>query len=383
MKPAKTTILLLALAAALTAAVIALPVSSRGAPATASARAPVGFFGVAPQTPLTPADARYMKAGGIDTVRWPLLWPSIQPTAKGGYNWAPFDETMIVAANAGLRILPTLVSTPAWLARKETTLPIDNARQRAAWTAFLEAAVRRYGPGGEFWRRPTGGIGVDYQPEPPTPSRVMPIREWQIWNEPNFFYFAYPVSAGRYAKLLTISSKAIKGVKPSADIILAGLFGEPTAGGKRGMPATTFLQQLYRSPGLKSRFDGVALHPYAVDAETLEELAEGLHDVIVDNRDRAGFYITEMGWGSENNFQQVAFEQGQQGQVKQLRDSYEYLLDNRRRLNLKQVHWFSWKDIRDSCSFCDSVGFFRAGPRFKPKPAWRSFVSITGGQVRP
>jgi hypothetical protein len=94
-------------------------------------------------------------------------------------------------------------------------------------------------------------------------------------------------------------------------------------------------------------------------------------------------YITEIGWGSQNNFQQVAFEQGIRGQVKQLKAAYGYLLENRNRLDLKQVYWFSWKDLRGSCNFCDSVGFFRAGPRLKPKPAWRAFVSLTGGRARP
>jgi glycosyl hydrolase family 42 (putative beta-galactosidase) len=359
----------------LAAAVVALPGAISGAPTGV----PNGFFGIAPQTGLTPEDARYMKAGGIDTVRWPLMWSTIQPTATGGYHWQSFDEAVTVAANAGLRILPAINSTPRWLARKETTLPVDNARQRTAWSAFLEAAVRRYGPGGEFWRQ-TGGVGVNYQPVVTT---QMPIREWQIWNEPNFFYFAYPVSSARYARLVTISSRAIKVVKPSAKVLLAGLFGEPTAGGKRGMPAATFLEQLYRRPGLKSYFDGIALHPYAVDTETLIELVEALHEVTADNHDRVGLYITEMGWGSQNNFQQVAFEQGVQGQVRELRGAYEYLLENRRRLNLKQVHWFSWKDVGGACSFCDSVGLFRQGPRFKPKPSWRAFVKLSGGQIRP
>ena len=89
-----------------------------------------------------------------------------------------------------------------------------------------------------------------------------------------------------------------------------------------------------------------------------------------------------MGWGSEPNFHEVAFEQGTQGQVRQLRGSYGYLLENRNRLDLKQVYWFSWKDLQGDCNFCDSVGLFRAG-QFKPKPAWRAFVAITGGRARP
>ncbi len=204
--------------------VVLLPMASSSG-AGGRVAVPAGFFGVAPQTTLTAEDARFMKAGGIETVRLPMFWPEIQPTANSPYNWAGVDQVVATAAAAGLRVLPSLGSTPRWLARKPTTLPIDNARQRAAWTAFLEAAVRRYGPGGEFWKAQTKGVA--YTPE----SKPQPIREWQVWNEPNFFYFAYPVSPSRYAKLVTISSKAIKTARSGAKVILAGLFGEPTAGG--------------------------------------------------------------------------------------------------------------------------------------------------------
>jgi polysaccharide biosynthesis protein PslG len=361
----------------LLAALVALlvPVASGGA----AGGVPKGFFGVAPQGTLTPEDARYMKAGGLESVRFTLIWPAIQPTAKSDYDWGYFDEVVEVATQAGLQVLPVINSTPPWLARKSTTLPVKNARQRAAWAAFLGAAVKRYGPGGEFWRE-HAQVGVNYEP---AITRPMPIREWQVWNEANFFYFTYPVSTSAYAKLVTISSKAIKRADPGADVVLAGLFGEPTAKGKRGMPAAEFLDRLYAVPGLRTRFDGVALHPYAVDAETLEELTEEFHQVSVDNHDRPKLYVTEMGWGSQNNFRQVAFEQGIRGQVLQLRDSYRYLIDNQRRLNLKQVDWFSWKDLRGTCTFCDSVGFFREGARYKAKPAWHAFVAITGGKPRP
>jgi hypothetical protein len=342
-------------------------------------RAPKGFFGIGPQATLSDEDAAYMKAGGIESVRWPVAWSSVQATAKGGYDWTSFDETVAVATRHGLQVLPFLVSSPRWVATQPTTLPINNARARNAWAAFLQAAVKRYGPGGEFWDLHAPGV-VKY--ETPIP-RPLPIRNWQIWNEANFFYFAYPASPQRYAKLVKISSQAIKAVDPTAKVILTGLFGNPTASGARGMPAAQFLETVYRTPGIKSYFDGVALHPYAVDTETLEELVEELHEVTVENHDRLPLYITEMGWGSQNDFNTVAFEQGIRGQVRELKGAYGYLLENRNRLDLKQVYWFSWKDIAGSCSFCDSVGFFRESKRFHPKPAWHAFVALTGGRARP
>jgi hypothetical protein len=369
----------LPIALLLAALAVALFASVQAGSAKAPLRASKGFFGIGPQTLLTDRDAEYMVAGGIESVRWPLPWNGIQPTRTGGYNWEGFDDVVDVAARHGLTVLPFAYGTPSWIARKYTTLPVSTGEARSAWIAFLRAAAERYGPGGDFWAERAPGV-VQYEPAIPRPR---PIRDWQIWNEANFFYFAFPASPQRYVKLLRISSPAIKRVDPKAKIILSGLFGDPTAGGPKGMAATEFLEAIYRSPGIKSRFDGVALHPYAVDAETLEELVEGLHEVSSENHDRVPLYVTEMGWGSENNFQQVAFEQGIKGQVKQLKDSYAYLLENRRRLRLKQVYWFSWKDLPDTCTFCDSVGLFREGPRFRPKPAWRAFVNLTGGRARP
>lgn len=360
------------------AAVVVLAAATSGASAGPKPSLPRGFFGVAPQTLLEPRDISYMRAGGIESIRVPVPWSTIQPTPKSRYQWGAVDRTIELATRQGLQVLPFLAGTPRWLG-KSTHLPVDTARQRAAWIAFVQAAVRRYGPNGEFWTE-HATEGVDYEPPISSP---LPVRTWQVWNEANFFYFAYPVSPQRYAKLLTITSKAIKQVQPSAKVVLTGLFGEPTAHGRKGMPAAQFLRRLYRYPGIKSRFDGVALHPYAVDAASLEEMVEDLHEVTLENHDRPGLYITEMGWGSQNDFQHDAFEQGVRGQVRQLKDAYGYLIENQRRLNLKQVYWFSWKDAPLLCDFCDSVGFFREGAGFHAKPSWHAFVKITGGRARP
>jgi hypothetical protein len=366
----------LLLAAVATALIVVAPSGSAKPPP----RAPKTFFGIGPQAALTPADFEYMQAGGIGSIRVLISWPGTQPREKGAYEWAGIDAAMEEASRRGLRILPFVYGTPRWLGHDERRLPIDNARQRGAWTGFLKALVKRYGPGGEFWREHSPGA-VQYQTE--AISRPQPIRDWQIWNEVNFFYFAYPVSVPRYARLISLSGPAIKSVDPGANVILSGLFGEPNATGKRGMDASDFLRALYRYPGIKSRFDSIALHPYAVDSESLEEMIEDIHDVTVESHDRPGLFITELGWGSQNNYREVAFEQGPRAQVEQMRRSYRFMLENRGRLNLKAAYWFSWKDLKDSCSFCDSVGLFREGGKFRAKPAWHAFVALSGGRARP
>jgi len=359
-------------------------------------KAPKGFFGIVPQNALSQKEVEYMKAGGIEAVRTPLLWSGVQPTKRGPYNWSSFDPTVEAAAQQGLSVLPFIVATPRWVAKKYTTLPINNAAQRQAYVKFLKAAVKRYGPGGEFWiehspkkiaeekEKESKGPVYELEGAKKTPiPKPMPIKTWQVWNEANFFYFAYPVDPIAYAKLLKLSTPVIKSTEPGAKVILTGLFGRPTAGAKRGMPAAEFLAKLYSVPGIKSYFDGVALHPYAINSEMLEEIVEEFHDVTVENRDRVPLYITEMGWGSQNDFHINAFEHGVRGQVEELQKAYTYLLTNRTKLDVRQVYWFSWKDLPESCSFCDSVGLFHYGPKFKPKPAWRAFVQITGGKPRP
>jgi len=336
----------------------------------ASARAlPRGFFGIAPQTPLGAEDTARMRAGGVGTIRVPLHWGGVQPTPDGGFNWTSFDESVTTAAEGGLEVLPFLCSPPRWASRPETRLPIDNGRQRRAWAEFVRAAVERYGPRGVFWS--------EHAPGTVQPLPRLPIHAWQIWNEENFFYFTRPASPTRYAKLLRISHRAIHRVDPRATVVMGGLFGNPRQSPPTAMDAADFLDRLYAVRGVKADFDAVALHPYAADAGELRVLVEGVRRVMLRHRDRRGaLYLTEMGWGSQAR-SPVSFEVGLREQAGQLRAAYGYLLSNRRRLHLEQVDWFSWKDAPKLCSFCDSVGLFRRGARFKPKPAWHAFVQVT------
>ncbi|HEX5713826.1 MAG TPA: hypothetical protein VFX85_10975 [Solirubrobacterales bacterium] len=337
------------------------------APAAAQAL-PRGFFGIAPQTAIGAADTARMRAGGLETIRASLGWSGVESSPRGGYNWAGFDELVRTAARDRLEVLPFLYSTPHWVSGDWRRLPVDGARARRAWSAFVGAAVERYGRGGEFWRE--HGPGSD------DPLPYLPIRAWQIWNEENFFYFTNPASPQRYARLLALSRPAVKRVDPRADVVIGGLFGDPAAGPPRALDATDFLDQLYRVGGVKANFDAVALHPYAADTADLRRLVEGVRATMVRHGDRrSGLYLTELGWGSQAN-SPVSFEVGLRGQARELRDAYRYLLANRGRLKLQQVVWFSWKDAPGSCSFCDSVGLFRQGAKFRPKPAWRALRAI-------
>ena len=333
------------------------------------------FFGIAPQTAVTPEDVRHMEAGGIGTMRWPFPWEAIQPDADGPYAWAGIDEVVASAARGRIRVLPVLYGSPAWLRPDAAELPVEDEDELAAWSEFVRAAVDRYGRGGDFWRarRAEPGAALPY----------VPIREWQIWNEANFHYFTTPVSPSAYAELVLRSGAEIHRLDPGARVVLSGLFGAPADGPPRGMPAATFLDRLYAVDGVEAAFDGAALHAYAKDVETLEALTEEMRETMDENGDEeADLYVTEVGWGSQAD-SHVSFERGTEGQERELRNAYEYLVENRDLLNLESVYWFTWKDLAGACDFCDSAGLFHEGEGFDPKPAWEAFVAASGGRTTP
>jgi hypothetical protein len=330
---------------------------------------PRGFFGIAPQTPLRDDDFARMQAGGVETIRVPVSWAATQRTPRSDYDWGGLDAAMTDAAQRGIGILPVLGTSPNWATGNWRRMPVDGGRARRGWAEFVRAAVERYGPGGEFWAE--HGPGTEERLPP------MPIRAWQIWNEENFFYFVKPVSPGRFARLLAITRPAIRRADPRAEIVLGGLFGAPKQRLPLAMDAVDFLDQLYRRGGVKANFDAVALHPYAADVAELRRQVEAVRQTMARHGDRrSGLYLTEVGWGSAYNPQTVAFEVGLQGQARELRGAYRYLIANHGRLKLRQVDWFTWKDVPGACNFCDSSGLFRAGAKFRPKPAWRAFVSF-------
>ena len=118
-------------------------------------------------------------------------------------------------------------------------------------------------------------------------------------------------------------------------------------------------------------------------SKVLEELVESFHEVTVRNHDHVPLYITEMGWGRRTISATTPSSRASRARCASCVAPTALLIGNQPRLDLQQVDWFSWKDVSGACNFCDSVGFFREGAGFKPKPAWRAFVAITGGEPRP
>jgi polysaccharide biosynthesis protein PslG len=338
-------------------------------PAIAAASSvPSDFWGVVPQTTPTAAQFQQLKDGGVDSIRVPISWGAVEGSEGAPPDWSSVDPMVKGAAAAGIEVLPFLSGAPDWAVQSV----VKTEAERSAWAEFLRLAVARYGPDGSLWTA-----------NPTLPAQ--PIRTWQIWNEENFKYFVAQPDPADYGKLVEISSAALKGADPGAKLVLGGLFARPAEADSKHKPppayfATDFLAQMYRdTPGIRSAFSGVALHPYTSSYRELPREIEAVRAVLKANHDAGkSLWITELGWSSgrpeaANGFN--SYEKGPQGQAKQLSGAFQLLRENQRRWRLRRVLWFSLTDAPGSCNFCDGSGLF--GPGFVPKPAWGAFEKQT------
>ncbi|HEY5976253.1 MAG TPA: hypothetical protein VIT85_00225 [Solirubrobacterales bacterium] len=347
----------LAALAAATALFLALP-------GAVSAQVPSSFAGMAPQGDTTAVDYALMRSSGVRSVRLPMFWASIQSENRylADPDFDGFDRQVKLAAEEGIRIFPFVYSTPPWVAPDHETLPVGSDWERWAWRIFLKDAEARYGPGGSFWEEHDQ---VDY----------LPIRHWEIWNEPNIVTFAEPTGPRPYAELLRESGRVLHRADPGSKVIVGGLFGRPLQI-PPNTPPGAFLAGLYEARGVKPFFDGVALHPYVADASAMRAMILNLRRVMKDHKDAGTqLLVTELGWGSDSF--ESRWERGLDGQARELSESMGMLSVNRRAWRIGGVWWFSWRDHDGACQFCDSAGLLTEDR--EAKPSWYLFNAWTGG----
>lgn len=346
---------------------------------------PAKFWGVVPQGQLEAEQMTRLKRGGVDSIRVSIPWGLVQPQPGSTPDWSGVDVVIGRAALAGIEVLPYVYGAPSWavpavpvpgtrgLVSAPKTLP---ARGSAAtgWSSFLKLAVGRYGPSGSFWAE-----------NPAIPRR--PLRTWQIWNEPNFKYFVVRPNPAEYGQLVKISSAAIRSVDPGAKILLGGLFARPGEADDNVKPpqayfATDFLEQMYRrTPGIKSKFHGIALHPYTKTFKNLPADIEAVRAVLKANHDAAKpLWITEITWSSQPPSRSNSFAKGPKGQVTQLKGAFSLFKRWQAKWRLQRVYWFAVEDAPPgACNFCDGAGLFGLG--FVPKPSWNAYVRFAGGRA--
>ena len=337
-------------------------------PATASVPADsVGVYSEELERANSPdhlAAAAAQRDARIGLVRQQFSWARIE-TSPGHLDFSVYDDVLTAAATAGVSILPVLMDPPAW----RSTAP-DSGRLRAMYpprhvadmASLATALVGRYGPGGRFWVA---------HPE----LAPMPVRSWQVWNEPNIpAFWATGPDPSAYVELLDATGSAIRAADPAAEIVAAGL---PLA--DNGIPIGTFLNGMYAA-GARGTFDTLAIHPYASDALGVLQIlwAARLQLDRLGDPDRP-IWATEFGWSTDGP--PVTITMSEAAQAATLRDAIGLMQRSRSALRLRGFVVFRWRDVtlnpRQTDVWALHTGLVRADG--SPKPALAALRDAVAG----
>jgi polysaccharide biosynthesis protein PslG len=335
-----------------------------GALAAPSAMAQKDFMGIA-------ADDVFQQTGSyrstnlagirrahVGLIRQVFNWSQTKES-PGDYTIQYHDQYVADVAIHGLSVMPVLTHAPEFYklpgSKRGANRPTDLA-QMAAWAQVL---VRRYGPNGTLWSDNPG-------------LRKVPIRVWQIWNEPSLdVYWGPRPNAREYAEMLRVVGRAIKEVDPGAEIVAAGLPPSKLAG---AVQLDRYLKQLY-SAGAKAHFDTLAINAYAKDAKELEKLLVSVRKLMKSRRDSAKIWVTELGWGDKGL--RHRFIVGRKGQAERIKTSFEAVRKLRRKLRLRGLVYFSWRDSKPYAPLFQNLWGLHTGLldlQGRRKPAYKAFV---------
>jgi hypothetical protein len=327
----------------LAVALLAAAAGCGGGSEKAARSVPVGFVGVTASQPLLEGkadinrEAPTMASAGVESLRMPFYWSNMQPyrslaavpaKARSRYrvvhgvptDFGLSDRFVEAAARHGISIFPAVLGTPPWAARHPGS---DNSPPAgtAPYADFLRVLIERYGPKGSFWG------------EHPGLAR-RPIREWQIWNEPDHLqYWTDQPFARAYVRLLRAARTAVHAADPGAKVVLAGFANR----------SWDLLAQVYAAGG-RGAFDIAAIHPYTLQVANVMRIIRYARAVMTRNGDRSPLMLTEITWSSAAGRTQIRFgyETTEAGQASRLAAVIPQIVRERKQLGIARFHVETW-----------------------------------------
>ena len=288
-----------------------------------------------------------LAAANINWVRIDVGWSSLEPNGPNSRAQWYLDrlDRVVKQANArGLRVMFTLIWTPAWanggLGRNVPPLDYSDFGDFAHWIArHFKDRVKAYG----------------------------------IYNEPNLrdadFWTG---TAGDYARLLKASYGRFKSADPGAKVVA----------GEVVYNDDVWIREMYEA-GAKGYFDAIATHPYPGVADEPPDAPDNgtkwrmthvpaVHDVMCDFGDCSKpIWFTEFGWsshdntGDEANWQRgvTAEEQAEYAvdAVRLVRNNYPYVT---------HMFWYTERNRVDKDPQHNNLGLLRYD--LSRKPAYRA-----------
>jgi hypothetical protein len=344
-------------------------------PAEAAKRhAPRGFYGVmwnraAFEAPPAQHDAEFaqMARSGVETVRTVFSWAGAQPAA-GVTSFTETDRLVTLAASHRIDLLPVVIYTPDWAAEYPGNLG-SPPTGTADYAAYVTQLVGRYGPKGSFW--------VEH-PELPK----MPIRHWQIWNEPHLVKYWYveggSIWSAGYTQLLIAAHAAIKRADPGATVVTAGLASFPWK----------YLEKIYKAGG-RGAFEAVGINFFTGNPKNVIRGVRATARVVrAHHQSRKKVWLTEVTWpaakglapGATRAPWQLQWQTKPAGMADRLTELYQRALRVRKRDGIGRVYWYTWGTKYSGDDLFDYGGLVRwSGSAFQSQPGLKAYAKSARG----
>ena len=317
-----------------------------------------------------------LRATGVSIVREDVAWSTIEPR-PGRYYWDGMDRWVSAAAGQGLEVMAILGSPPTWATPSWNVAPTGGG-PLSAFSDFVRAVVARYGTGGEFWQSHPG-------------LQAVPIRYWDIWNEPyaSRFWAGESPDPAAYAEMFKAVVEAARSVDPAARFLLEA----DTRIVSDGWPWKPFLAAMFDAvPDLGRYAYGVSVHPYQGDGGSPRSCTPStrypgsrarwqatalqfcriadVHQILAAHG--AGdlkIWITEIGWSTAPGAEAGVSDAAQARYVQQvfelLRTRYQGLVSG--------LIWYEYQGPESNPSELDKyLGLVRSDG--VAKPAWGAFA---------
>jgi hypothetical protein len=180
-------------------------------------------------------DLDMIAAAGFKFIRMDFGWEATEKV-RGEYTWSGYDELTANLAKRGLRPLYILdYSHRLYEDAVESKNPITGKQEKNVASPRKPESVAAFAKWAGAAAAHFKGRGVI----------------WEIWNEPNIFFWRPKPNVEDYNALALATSKAIRAADPSATIIGPAISGFDPA----------FMEKFLAS-GVLEFLDGVSVHPY-------------------------------------------------------------------------------------------------------------------------
>jgi polysaccharide biosynthesis protein PslG len=314
--------------------------------------------------PLGVEDLQRMSAARIGMYRTRFR----QDEVAGFTGWSRIDRLARIAAENGVGLQPILINMPG-----EVYTPPKTAADRVRFAEFATAAVQRYGPTGSFWDT--------------CACPKLPVRVWEVWNEPNVAPFWDVPSPAEYGALLTSTKAALRSADPAARVLFGGL-AYPTSLSTTRLAPNAFLRDVIQAAGA-GKFDALALHNYRPDPErAVNTLIAGTVQtlktyggVTATGTPKQQVWLNEFGRPTQVDDPATPVDEQADSEAAQrawLDAFLDRLLPNRTAWNVGPVMWYSLRDSHEPSASWLRQGLRRTAPDDTdagPKPSWDAYTA--------